>query len=150
MDEERTAFHEAGHAVAAHVLRRKIEFVTIAKGEGRAGLARLSDIRPNQWTRRERDIVVAFAGPFAEIRKYGQAKAAGVDDDLQYIRSEIDLVARARNPIASAEDVERLRTELSQRGQALVDSHWTEIEAVAFALLKYETLSGAVVKRLLR
>ena len=73
----RVAYHEAGHALAAHFLGRRVESVSIGRGGG--GVVRRSRYRPKRRTRRSSaDSVVVFAGEAAERYAPVQERA---DDD---------------------------------------------------------------------
>lgn len=65
----KVAYHEAGHAVAAAVLKRRFEYVTIKpKGNVRAHMAYSLAKEHKRPTRRHVQAVVALAGPMAEGR----------------------------------------------------------------------------------
>ena len=48
------------------------------------------------------------------------------------------------------EEIKRLIDEAYAGAKSIIDKHWTEVTAIAEALLKYETLQGEEVDRLLR
>jgi len=48
------------------------------------------------------------------------------------------------------EEVKRLIDEAYAGAERIIDEHWKRVEAIAEALLKYETLQGEEVERLVR
>lgn len=88
-----TAFHEAGHAVMAIVLRKPWRAVSIEPDEdafGRTYMAKLGkrfkpDIEVNTRTRNmiEREVMMFLAGPEAERFKTGRRNSVGARDDYQ-------------------------------------------------------------------
>jgi len=89
------AIHEAGHAVAAHLLRshRMIDLVSIEKRATALGMVASLDIedRVTQWnTEMEIDVKVALASLAAERMFFGGDSSSGVSSDL---RSATNLTA---------------------------------------------------------
>lgn len=90
-DLEATAFHEAGHAVAGYLLRRRFKYVTIEPEETTLGHVRYYKWRRDQnpefsWTpalrlRCEEAILTALAGPQAEKIKTGRWNRVGAQSD---------------------------------------------------------------------
>jgi ATP-dependent Zn protease len=144
--EERTAFHEAGHVVAAYVLDREITRVSL---DGPSGATTSLTDDGDEWDRRAKDIVVAYAGPLAEARKFERANAGGMYEDHLHIRREIEPVAHAHRRAMTPEDVEVLRSELAAKALQIVDENWGAVEALALELIRTRTLSGPQVVQLL-
>ena len=89
------AVHEAGHAVAAHLLRshRMIDLVSIEKRQTALGMVASLDIedRVTQWnTEMEIDVKVSLASLAAEKMFFGGDNSSGVSSDL---RSATNLTA---------------------------------------------------------
>ncbi len=89
------AIHEAGHAVAAHLLRshRMIDLVSIEKRQTALGMVASLDIedRVTQWnTEMEIDVKVSLASLAAERMFFGGDSSSGVSSDL---RSATNLTA---------------------------------------------------------
>ena len=89
------AIHEAGHAVAAHLLRshRMIDLVSIEKRATALGMVASLDIedRVTQWnTEMEIDVKVSLASLAAEKMFFGGDNSSGVSSDL---RSATNLTA---------------------------------------------------------
>ena len=152
--EERTAYHEAGHAVAHERLRyaRKLRKVTIIPdpNENSRGCVVHDKLPPsfdpweNEITPRdmagiEDDAVCSFAGGIAEKRFAGRHDYAGASEDRQHA---IDLAS----PLTGGPGDKVLNAYLRYlwvRAEGLVESRliWPEIEAVAKALLERKTLT---------
>lgn len=148
---ERTAYHEAGHAVASYFLHVKIKAVTIIPSEetlgqlthpplhfGRQGVF---DDSVRGINRAERHVIVLLAGPLAE-RKFAPHSRwrlhAGSDFD-----SMGELFGRIQGEDDEAATLYgRL---LWRRAQRLVELRWKDIGAVAQALLEHKRLDAAGV-----
>ncbi len=121
-----TAYHEAGHAVAAYRLGLIVDTTTVVpnKENGTLGTSRSEDFGGRE------DIIVLFAGFEAERRYNPKAdKGCSCGDDTR------------------AEDILSLHpdwTEAELRSEAaqLVESQWREISAVAEALAEFRILNG--------
>jgi hypothetical protein len=79
----RTATHEAGHAVAAHLLRLPVRHVLVSDGRGEVAYYPVP-VGPANIARRA---VVSLAGPASELERYGDGHAAG---DLTRIRGQLE------------------------------------------------------------
>jgi hypothetical protein len=128
------AFHEAGHAVIAHVLNVPVKRVTLK--------AVTSPLKRVTARRRWKRAVIAFAGPVAEDRfqRYPPAEhpalwSSAWDGDARnaarYLGADGDIVAAHREAVR------------------LVREHWDAIERVADALAERGRLSGAEVDALI-
>lgn len=153
-----TAIHEAGHAVARIVLRRKINRVSIIPGDdgslghvqGRvlpAGIAEVLEFgtpTPQEMAAVEDSIVSVLAAPIAERKFTGRWNLVGASGDHEWA---VGLVFRLSG---STEEVNASLKELEGRANDLVETYWADIEAVAAALLERKVLSGAAVRRVIR
>src|SRR5215831_19274057 len=82
-----TAYHEAGHAVAALALDRPVVKVSILADRDRAGICFFgkSVYRPSEdWL--EREVLIALAGLAAEARQTGEYDHDAAARDLRYAR----------------------------------------------------------------
>lgn len=144
---ERTAYHEAGHAVVAFFSRHlgKTKDVTIEPDAqaGTLGCHRrwpTPSLRPDaDVTRRDRlrleeGIVVFLAGPIAERQRAGRWDHVGADRDR---RCAVDMASYL---VSGDQKLNALLQRLDVRAERLVHRYWAEIEAVASALLKEPTL----------
>jgi ATP-dependent Zn protease len=151
---EGTAYHEAGHAVAACVLRLKIgkRGVTILPEKERnmlgcANIAAQLRERPDCATsartraRIEAWAVAHLAGDVAERKFNGRRSFGGhsdllhASDLLEYISSSVEQFdARLRVAYVGAQD--------------LIEDNWESVQAVAEELLRKRTLSADEVAKL--
>lgn len=152
-----SAYHEAGHAVAAvHVGLRFIE-VTIRPGSDSYGKVVFPSVGAMDWSRwatptelvaiegnegvpletpmawLEARFLVSWAGPIAEERFTGEWDAEGASEDMEALATFLPL---GPDPFPDAREAAR----------AVVDTRWTEIEAVAAGLLERGRLSGDEVR----
>ncbi len=166
-----TAYHEAGHAVAARVLGIPVARLTIKpSGTTRTlgGVSRpvLGNENPQTdrrlslaaWRKRRRDarhdLLVSLAGPLAEWKKCGTSTGNGWDLArasalLQFLHSELrPNSARPDGPPSGTDNTEMAhgvhwdRAWTESRALLARSGVWEWIEAVAEAALTYETLDG--------
>jgi ATP-dependent Zn protease len=146
-----TAFHEAGHAVVAEVLGRRVKLVQISR---RAGLMRTEvipkiDLRsPPRNARerrdREREVVIYFAGLVAEEGLTGKRNLYGIGSDFSAIHSLL------RVNRSDKDDVIAAGGRLYNRTVSLVFRNRPSVERVAEALVQHRQLSGRAVRHILR
>jgi ATP-dependent Zn protease len=154
--EERAAYHEAGHAVAAFAEGRirRIKNVTIAAPHENGGT--LSDME--HWPtpalpsndrsartrlRLEAEIIILLGGDIAERRAAGRHSYPGVRAD--YNRAT-DLASRACGN--ERQEAPFLRW-LLVRTEDLITLHWCAVQELAAELLKYKTLNGEHVRAII-
>src|SRR5262245_61449239 len=105
MSDEATAYHEAGHAVAALALDRPVMKVSIKPDRDRLGICAFGKavFRPSQdWL--EREVLIALAGMAAEAKHTGEYDHEAAGRDLVYARGlAIERAGNARQ----AERVQR-------------------------------------------
>jgi hypothetical protein len=163
-DSTRTAYHEAGHVVAAVLIGRGVEWVTIVPNMEVVAMGETKYRDTLDTTDRDvvdRHAVVSFAGPLAEARvevapteieweedddfAYAACFIAGITDPAAFLVhcEPGDLRAAIRK--AGVE--ERMRG-LVKRAECLVEEHWSQIETVAHALIKTGRLEREEVERL--
>jgi len=143
-----TAYHEAGHAVAAHHEHMRFRSVTIRPGAGNLGHLAYRmpgwfqpDVEADARHRRlvERDARVSFAGPAAEARFKGRHNWRGASDDLDQAVSLLGYVCGSNGELEAYVRLIRMQA------QGLMERHWDEVQAVAEALLERECLTAAEV-----
>jgi ATP-dependent Zn protease len=154
-----TAYHEAGHAVAFEINRRvpRVRRATIVPNPHDATLGHVlhwkppSRLRPDvevtgrdQLWLQER-IVCSLAGAIAERRATGRYDHIGAQSDRE---AALDCALYVTNGCTG--EASALLRWLSMRAENLIEGHWTEVSAVADALLKEQTLSGARVRVIMR
>lgn len=155
---ERTAYHEAGHAVAAHLLEVPFEYITIKVDEERGSLGSMlrvekegfkPEVDADDETLRnviEARAMVCMAGPEAEKSFAGEYDDVGATSDRHFAA---DWVSRATCGDAKEEDAylnwltNRVRSRLSKHCE------WKFVQAVAKALLEHETLSAKRVREII-
>lgn len=143
--EEATAYHEAGHAVAALALERPVMKVSIRPDRDKLGICAFGKavIRPSQdWL--EREILIALAGMAAEARRTGTYDRGGAERDLAYVQKLA--IQRAGNE----RQAERLERRLLGRVEHLLEQegHWAAVEAIAAVLLVSGEMSGRQARHL--
>jgi hypothetical protein len=149
---KRTAYHEAGHAVAAVLMDVPFRRVTILPDAQCAGRVDLANVEPpihvkaarDHWARR---ICVFLAGPLAETlysRCWQQQPISNEHTD-EFKVWEIIACFDLR---AKADRVNRLRFQTLERLRA--PDVWAVVEVVALELLKRKTLNSAQVHSLVQ
>jgi hypothetical protein len=148
MRRERTAYHEAGHAVVAYHLGIEIRHVTIVPNHSSAGHLAHGDLFcargvGSDEANLERAIQLALAGPLTQTR-FHRPSYRRRDGRQDYDCA----TGLARYLAGSAGEREFLRYQ-ERRTNDLIDHYWNEIERVARALLECDELSGAAVKKII-
>jgi hypothetical protein len=153
-EEEAIAFHEAGHAVAAYVLGRSIELVTIRRGP-REPRVSIADVNPNQRRRRERAVIVALAGGFAEARYRGGLQNPVLNrvvilDDIRYTDKELRDLGEMSGAIVDNNFLSKRRREFATIAKQIVNDYWRGVEVLNAALQEHGLLRGPAVRHVLR
>ncbi len=144
-----TAYHEAGHAVAAWlfgygcVIKRvsavaEEDFLGVL--EGGSPLADMDpewDSAPEVVAALENDAVILNSGPVAQRRFKPRSWR-----EYHGSKDRSDAVSLVGKLGGSIEHEEALHARLYQRAEALISAHWAEVEAVAAALIECGELSG--------
>jgi hypothetical protein len=148
-----TAYHEAGHAVAWHLLGRVIDYVTMEEDWFAESLGHTRYRLPSEEERSSPDcnerylwdrIITAYAGGYAFEKQGAEYDAAGCANDLCQ-------VAEYNSALGGSDEeaVVRLKR-LSEEARALVERAWPAIEAVAALLLERDDVSGAEPARVIQ
>lgn len=142
----RTAFHEAGHAVAAIVLDRPFTDVTVGLtghdlgGVTQLGASEWDDTQePTFLARVAAQVVMAYAGPTAEERHTGADPGVGALSD--YATAEW-FAEYAGETDAVPDYLQRRRAD----AQALIEANWGKVELLAAALLNRPRLTSVEAK----
>jgi hypothetical protein len=144
--DEKTAYHEAAHAVADCIVGLRLVSVTIVPRGSVLGETITDDEVPPEWNTYFHD----SPGKRDNIRAHILTKLAGaITVQHKFPDHELDEGDRrdensARNFLArvSWEDQEQYFERSRQDARELVLTNWTWIEAVAVALMKRGTLTG--------
>lgn len=140
------AIHEAGHAVAARVLGRGIDLVTIVPDADSLGFVRhprprLPDHALGRHAR-ETWAMIALAGPLAEAMHEGTELPT--EDEELALALELTLAMSATNDEAVAYVVWLL-----ERTRTILVGHWGLVEYFAAQLLEHRTVRGREVHALI-
>jgi ATP-dependent Zn protease len=142
-----TAYHEAGHAVAAYLVRKKFRYVTIrANGEYEGYMrhyqkrdAFLIDGEEHAMTRTsiEKDMMVSLAGGAAVFLLTGKHDYIGKWSDDHKVMDLAETVCRSGRECEAYINWLYIRCESMLRSQA----NWHAVETLAEELLVKETIS---------
>lgn len=139
-----TAYHEAGHAVAALALGRPVAKVSVLSNRERLGACHFQKgvFRPSKdWV--EQEIIISLAGLAAEARHTGEYARDAAERDLRYVR---DLAVNRAGP----RQADRLERRLLAKTEYLLadDGNWRAVEAIAAELLARGEISGRAARHL--
>ena len=143
-----TAFHEAGHAVMALTVGRRIQKVTIAPGQPQFGPGRLGTCEIQKGRSKaskdslEDEVLILFAGMVAESHFTGKYSPAGAAQDLRAIRRLLS------NRAQTERQMERLERRLLEKTEHLLagKEHVKAIELIARELIEKTTVSGRAIR----
>jgi hypothetical protein len=159
-----TAYHEAGHAVVAHMLGYRLLGISIDSDvEGKLGHSgsdvlpeslkqsknwRQDVVTPEEWTAASDDIVIHLAGATAEELLQGREYVMDPDDPRS--SDETEVIGRLVRMCGTNCDAQNnLLADSLVRGRVIVKDHWEKIDDVAKALLEQRTLSGPETEELI-
>ena len=145
-DTARTAHHEAGHFVITYALSNYgndysvYQYEITIKSDGvNKGKVTYESKEFSEDSKLIRDEAISmYAGYYAEVRydpEYADTAKKLADSDFE----------KAKELLTSLDDVEDLSLSIENsraKAKALVDQHWNEIELLADALLRRETIPG--------
>jgi len=152
---EVTAYHEAGHAVIAYMLRYKPISATIVPAHDANGAVKYQsplrglrldvDVTDRTRWKLEHAIIISFAGPLAQrkFKEHAWRDYHGTFDFQEIERLSLRAVGSSAQATAFTHWLEITTLEM-------VDNHWTKIERVAKLLHQRERLSGAEIASALR
>jgi hypothetical protein len=143
--EEATAYHEAGHAVAALALGRPVDRVSIRPDRDKLGVCafRKPVFRPSEdWV--EREMLISLAGIAAEARRTGEYAWDGADRDYRYAY-ELAL-DRAGAPRRAERLVKRVLSKVEHLLSR--DANWRTVERLVEELLRRREISGRAARSL--
>jgi hypothetical protein len=142
---EVTAYHEAGHAVAALALGRPVAWVSVRPDRKFLGVCAFGKgvFRPSEdWV--EREAIIALAGPSAEAGFTGELDWAGAAHDHEYAFG----LARGRG--GDDRRADRLVKRWFAKADHLLgrDDAWAAVERIAAELVRVEEISGRAARHL--
>jgi len=153
----RTAYHEAGHAVLAHMVGLRVLGVSIERDGDSFGRTFytheppriVSGERANTVYRRVEAYVVCYLGGIeAETRFAGRRDRNGASADMQ------EAMQAAARLVLSEEELDACLRWLTVRTKYLVVIYWPLIDGLARRLLRYQTMSAnrlqVTIRELLR
>jgi len=140
---ELTAYHEAGHAVAALTLGRPVAWVSIRPDRKFLGVCAFGKgvFRPSEdWV--EREAIIALAGPAAEAGLTGELDWAAAAHDHDYAFK----LARGRG--GDDRRAERLVKRWLSKADRLLsrEEAWAAVEKIAAELIRLEEISGRTAR----
>jgi ATP-dependent Zn protease len=156
--ERSTAFHEAGHAVAAVVLQKGFSYATIVPDKDkdtlghvnyhRVGLS-MDEFRRQEFgieqtinkRKVEREVMISLAGDIAERCVNGGRFHPGSTQDYHTAFDYADVLTFGNTP-----ESEALVHRLFKVTEQLVKDHWTAVTQVAEELIELKTVKAARIR----
>jgi hypothetical protein len=160
MRQRRHAIHEAGHAVAAVLLHRRIEYVALLPKGDTAGIVQCG--RDLDWTRSmppgrrrrmvEREVIIAFAGVVAEQLVLSTSRHRGLNSDAAMIYDLLRELHLSQGKSVSRQAIIAHGAAICEACRELLKPKAVQeaIQAVADALLVSHRLTGTQVRKLVR
>jgi len=157
--EEEVAYHEAGHAVMAYLIGKRIKKITIIPSDSLLGQVEHSGFSKKSeelestdyWNYSMRklvdgDVMLHYAGQIAQAYYSGKSPEAGSYSDDQ------KAAHMAINVTGSAEELDAYLYWLYVRTQKLICSemNWPLIEAVAKELMSVKKMSGRRARKIIQ
>ena len=148
-----TAYHEAGHAVVAYLLGRRLKRVSIVPNSDAETLGHCQRV-PHRNFHPDRigtkfdgrmvdEMVASIAGPMAEEKFSGRRHTQGAQKDYQMAE---DLVAYVTPSFEEGRDFYKW---VRGRTKRMLDTRWPQVTAVAEALLEKQELAGDKVLKVI-
>lgn len=141
-----TAYHEAGHAIAALSLGRSVEKITIVRNSIRLGQVQIGKGK----NRRSQDFleteaIILLSGLVSEARHTGTYAWGGAQQDLWNLRR------LTLDRAGSEARAEKLEQRLLDKTEHWIDQdgHWEAIEQVVGQLQRNHSISGRAARHIL-
>ena len=132
------AAYEAGHAVAAVVLRLSLRYVTMRPRGPESGLTHTREARSESRDHLERDAVFTLAGIAADQLISGRVTFGSDAGDIPRAKGIAERLG--------VEDVQAFVDAKLREAEAVVSANRAGVEAVRRALVERRTLQGAEVR----
>ncbi len=153
---ERTAYHEAGHAVVMHELEMAIREVSIIPNDVEGSLGHVSAYpRPSfnpdtdsSWRTRIKigtELLVFYAGITAEALFCGRHNRRAANSDLDKAAKLARYITSEENELKAYLGWLKIRTRNLLKNPVV----WVKVEAVAQALIERKQLRGKEVKQII-
>jgi hypothetical protein len=155
IDEEATAYHEAGHVVVGAVRGRPPNSVTIIRDKNSAGKNEFSDDCPSKFknylsdSREKRKyvetrILISIAGTIAhDLRSPDRVHDSADEYDERCAQMIIE-----QNAGWAGDNRDGYFQQLQEIGRSLVRANWPWVESVARALIEHKTIGKAEIIKL--
>jgi Peptidase family M41 len=137
-----TAYHEAGHAVAAVTLGLDLEVASIVPDGDRLGHVIVTVDEARDLDYYVRRATMTWCGPLAGERHFGARVEDLGDDDRDQVAAYGDLVALGSGEAGDFAQWTR------SRAMNLLAVHFDAIADVALALLEHDVLTGDEIRRI--
>lgn len=146
----KTAYHEAGHAVVAEALGRRVKSVEVDSQGGLMRTQRLPkfDLRRSprslreRWER-EREAIIYFAGLIAEEGLTGKRTLSGVGNDFEAVER---ILSRKHS---REEEVTAYGRWLYERCVSILQQNWAAVERLAETLATVRKINGKAIRKLI-
>lgn len=156
---EKTAYHEAGHAVVAYLLGRSVRLVTIVPSEDGTLLGHVLYVPPRlkdeyqYWgspslkrAAFENIVRISLAGSIAEGRMAGRQSHRQASSDYRYAVEVVSGLVGDDRELSAYLNWLWISTE----NLLSVKPHWRAVEALAQKLLELRTIKGKDAKEIIR
>ena len=133
-----TAYHEAGHAVAALAQDRPVHRVSVLPNQEHLGKCEFrKGVQRGSVDFIEQEILISLAGMVAEARHTGRYDRGGAGRDLRHLRT----LALQR---ATEKQLDRYERRMLAKVENLMndDAIWAAVESIAAELMKHGQISG--------
>jgi hypothetical protein len=146
-----TAYHEAGHAVIAYILRKRFASISIIPNEdseGRVSIGKAKHIEPDWDTSRrcvtelEKHAMVLCGGVVAERLLTGHKHWRGSENDITKASEYLAFLCGNDEETSAYLELIWIRT----RNLLKVPGHWAAVQAVADELFKHSYLGQKRVR----
>jgi len=157
---ERIAYHEAGHAVMAHILHKRIKGVSILPDkdihtlgkfeQGKSAKIDFSETSPKTRYELEKQVMIDFAGEVVEyllIGKFDKLTNIGSSTDWHYA---YDFILTQTDYDVDESEAYAHWLWLRTKGELKIDYQWNAIQVLAQELIKRNYISGRYAREIIQ